>query len=137
VSGRPAPEPTPASLPYWEGVREHRLVAPRCRDCGALFFYPRARCPHCFHDAFDWEELSGRGRVYSCTVVRQPAHPAFVDAVPYVFAVVELDEGIRMPTNIVGCDPESVAPDAAVELDFLDDGADLTLPVFRLAGPPR
>jgi uncharacterized OB-fold protein len=76
-------------------------------------------------------ELSGRGQVYSCTVVRQPAHRAFAEEVPYVFAVVELDEGIRMPTNIVGCEPESVAPGDRVEVEYLDVDEALTLPVFR------
>ena len=132
---RPRPEPSPASAPYWEGLRRGRLLAPRCQRCQHLFFYPRARCPRCFGAELGWEELSGRGRVYSCTVVRQPAHPAFVDDVPYVFAVVELDEGVRMPTNVVGCDPEDVTPDArvVVELDVVED--ELTLPLFRLDCP--
>lgn len=128
---RPAPAPTPASAPYWEGLREHRLVAPRCRRCGTLFFYPRARCPACLSDGLDWEPLSGRGRIYSSTVVRQALHPAFVEEVPYVFAVVELDEGIRMPTNIVECDPEAVGPGDPVEVVFTAVDDELTLPLFR------
>lgn len=130
---RPMPAPTPASAPYWDAVRAHRLVAPRCRACGTLFFYPRARCPACLHDKLDWDALSGRGRVYSCTVVRQAAHPAFADDVPYVFAIVELEEGVRMPTNIIDCDPTSVAPDDEVEVTFVDVDDELTLPMFRLA----
>jgi uncharacterized OB-fold protein len=106
-------------------------MVPRCRRCERLFFFPRARCPACLHDGLDWTELSGRGRVYSCTVVRQAAHPAFASEVPYVFAVVELDEGVRMPTNIVGCNPESVAPDDVVEVAFVDMDDQLTLPMFR------
>jgi uncharacterized OB-fold protein len=130
---RPSPPVTAASKPYWEGIRQHRLLVQQCQHCGTTFFYPRARCPACLHGELDWVELSGRGRVYSCTVVRQPAHPAFVDEVPYVYAIVELDEGIRMPTNIVDCDPESVAPDDIVEVVFVDVDDELTLPMFRPA----
>ncbi|HEX5367241.1 MAG TPA: Zn-ribbon domain-containing OB-fold protein [Acidimicrobiales bacterium] len=130
---RPAPAPTVASAPYWQALHDHRLVAPRCLRCGTLFFYPRARCPRCLHDGLEWVPLSGQGRVYSTTVVRQALHPAFVDEVPYAFAVVELDEGIRMPTNIIDCDPAAVGPDDPVEVVFVDVDDDLTLPMFRPA----
>jgi uncharacterized protein len=127
---RPLPTPTAVSQRYWDAAGEHRLVAPRCQRCRSLFLYPRSVCPSCLHDQFDWEDLTGRGRVYSCTVVRQPAHPAFADEVPYVFAIVELEEGPRLATNVIGCPPEEVRPDQPVEVVF-DDAGEVTLPKFR------
>lgn len=129
---KPMPRPTAVSQPYWDAARDHRLVAPRCRACGTLFLYPRATCPSCLGADLDWEQLSGRGRVYTFTVVRQAAHPAFTDEVPYVLAIVELDEGPRLLTNVVGCDPEAVRCDQRVEVDFDDAGA-VTVPKFRPA----
>jgi uncharacterized OB-fold protein len=127
---RPMPHPTPVSQPYWDAAREHRLAAPRCRACGTLFLYPRATCPACLSAELDWEQLSGRGRVYTFTVVRQAAHPAFADDVPYVLAIVELDEGPRLLTNVVGCDPGEVRCDQPVEVVF-DDAGEVTVPKVR------
>ncbi|MDP1818862.1 MAG: Zn-ribbon domain-containing OB-fold protein [Acidimicrobiales bacterium] len=127
---KPMPQPTAVSQPYWDAAGEHRLVAPRCRSCRTLFLYPRATCPACLSTDLDWEQLSGRGRVYTFTVVRQAAHPAFTEDVPYVLAIVELDEGPRLLTNVIGCDPAEVRCDQPVEVVF-DDTGEVTVPKFQ------
>ncbi|MBI2867008.1 MAG: Zn-ribbon domain-containing OB-fold protein [Chloroflexi bacterium] len=127
---KPLPKPTPLSEPYWRAAREHRLVAPRCRDCGQLF-YPGRLCPRCLGDSFEWPTLSGRGIVYSYTVIRQAAHPAFQPEVPYVFAIIELEEGLRIASNVVGCRPEDVRIGMEVEVVFEGITPDVTLPGFR------
>ena len=132
---KPFPPDDPVTAPFWEAARQRRLVAPRCRACGLVFLYPRVTCPGCLGREFDWLDLSGRGRVYSCTVVRQAAHPAFAAEVPYVFAVVQLDEGPRMATNVVGCPPEDVAPDQPVEVVFDEIGEGNVVPRFRPVAP--
>lgn len=135
TAGTDIPKPLPpddlVSAPFWDAVRDHRLVAPRCRACELVFLYPRVACPRCLGREFDWPELSGRGRVYTCTVVRQAAHPAFQAEVPYVFAIIELDEGPRLASNVVGCPPEDVVPDQAVEVVFDEIGEGNVVPRFR------
>jgi len=132
---RPLPRPSPWSQPYWESARQGRLSAPRCRACGHLFLPPRPLCPRCRGEAFDWVPLSGRGRVYSFTVVRQPAHPAFAERVPYVFAVVELEEGPWLVANILDCPPEAVQVGMPVEVTFEEPAPGVALPQFRPAPP--
>lgn len=128
---KPLPPDDPVTAPFWAAARERRLVAPKCRSCGLVFLYPRVTCPGCFAREFDWQELSGRGRVYSCTIVRQAAHPAFTADVPYVFAVIQLDEGPRMASNVVGCPPDAVEPDQPVEVVFDEIGEGNVVPRFR------
>lgn len=128
---KPLPLPTPQTQPFWDAAREHRLVAPRCADCGTTFLYPAPTCPTCLGESFGWEQLSGRGVVYSCTVVRQALHPAFRAEVPYVFAIIELEEGMRMASNVIECDPEEVHPDQPVEVVFEEASETITLPKFR------
>ena len=132
---RPLPAPlTPEARPYWDGLKEGKLMVPRCNACGKPFFYPRVACPHCFADALDWVQASGRGTLYSYTVVHNNAPSAFVADVPYVVAVVELEEGVRMASNLVDCDHAALRCDMPVEVTFerLDD--EFTLPKFRPRG---
>ena len=83
----------------------------RCTRCAAWIFYPREQCPNCFSQSLEWQKVSGRGRLHSYTTVYQPGHPAFNDDAPYVFASVQLDEGGRMPTNIIGIAHDQVKID--------------------------
>lgn len=103
----PTPDVTPETEPYWEGASEQILRLRVCEDCDLMYYYPRAHCPGCLSDRTRWVEASGRGTVYAHTVTRQ-THGPFADATPYVLAYVELEEGPRMMTNIVNCDPESI-----------------------------
>jgi uncharacterized OB-fold protein len=127
------PTPTPDTLPFWTAVREERLVIQQCQSCGRHYFYPRDHCPHCSSGAVEWREVSGRGRLVSYIINYRPLPPADA-AQPQVIALVELDEGVRMLTNIVGTapDPDALPLDAAVSVGFEPRG-DWKLPVFRLA----
>ena len=130
---KPLPVVDPESAPYWAALKERRLILKRCRDCGRHHFYPRALCPHCHSDALEWSDARGTGSIYSYTVARRPAGPAFKADAPYVVAVVELDEGARMMTNIVTDDVESICicQRVAVAFDAVTD--EITLPKFKAA----
>ncbi|WP_420640114.1 Zn-ribbon domain-containing OB-fold protein [Candidatus Poriferisocius sp.] len=129
--GRPLPTPTPITAPYFDGLRNRRLMLQRCPRHG-YFFYPRGRCPHCLGDDWEWGELSGRGTVYSFTVDRAGHDPALAGRIPYVVALVDLDEGPRLVGNVVDCDVDAVAVGMAVEAAYEDVG-DATLLGFRPA----
>jgi uncharacterized OB-fold protein len=130
---KPLPDPHNVNLssPFWEAAKRHALVMPRCKTCSELFFYPRELCPACLSTELEWVPVSGKGRVYSYTVVHQPAHPAFRADAPHVFAIIQLDEGIRMPSNIVECPIEDVAVDMRVPATFEDVTPEVTLIKFR------
>ena len=133
----PKPVPIPAdpelTKPFWEAAKRHELLIPRCSACDRFFFYPRHTCPHCMSPDWEWAPVSGRGRVYSFTLVRRPANPAFGDDVPYPYAVVELDEGPRMITNIVDCPVEAIEIDMPVRVRFDDVTPEWTLVKFAPA----
>jgi uncharacterized OB-fold protein len=120
------------TLPFWEAARDHRLVAPQCVACGAFRLPPAPFCWRCRTQDVSWVELSGRGTVYTYTVTRQALIPLLQDAVPYVAAVIELEgaPGVRLASNIVDVDPDSVHVGMTVALawDDLDNG--VTLPRF-------
>lgn len=128
---RPLPQPTPESQPFWDGCRRHALELQRCQACQAFWFPPSSRCPRCWASAWDWRPVSGRGEVFTFTVMRRAYHPGFVDQLPYVVAVVQLEEGPRLISNVVGCEPDAVDVGMAVEVFFEDVTAEVTLPKFR------
>lgn len=130
-SSSPLPRPTRISRPFWKYAREHRLVLQYCPPCDRYLYYPRPYCVRCLNAELEWREVSGRGRVYSFTVVRRAASPAFADRVPYVHAIVELDEGPRMTTNIVGCAPEEVVIGLPVRAIFHDASEEVGLVFFE------
>jgi uncharacterized protein len=124
------------TAPYWEGTRAGILLIKGCRSCGRAFFYPRNHCPHCWSTDTEWRESSGRGTVYTFTVVYQNDLPPFRDRVPYVVAIVELEEGVRMTSNIEGITPEDVRCGTAVRVAFRDEqrgDETIAIPVFRPA----
>ncbi len=118
---------------FWEALQRHELYFQRCADCCTDRFPPRAVCPACLSDHTQWIRASGRGRVYSFTVTYQNQAPGFREELPYVLAVVELDEGPRMMTNITGCAPDAVRIGMAVVVEFEDVTPDVTLAKFRPA----
>jgi uncharacterized OB-fold protein len=132
LSLRPMPVPDASTSAYWKAAAEHRLVIPRCDDCARFHFYPRTLCPYCGSARLMWAAVSGRGRVYSVTVLYQGPSPAFKEDLPYALAIVELEEGPSLMSNIVGCDPLSVKIGMSVEVAFRDCGK-AALPVFRPA----
>lgn len=133
--GRPLPEPSPLTEAFWQAAREHRLVRPVCDRCGRSHFTPQVACPHCLATGWRYQPSTGRGTVYSWTVVHRPPGPGFDP--PYVLAVVDLEEGWSMLTNLVGPGgpgsgpPHDVHIGQAVRVRFDDITPDLVLPVFE------
>ena len=135
MSTLPTPNPPvdPAIERYWSAAAEGRLVLPKCNTCGLVIWYPRPFCPDCGSNDLEWIDSEGTGSVYSCTVTRR-GQGAYRDAAPYVLAYVELDEGPRVLTNIVDCDPDAVAiGDRVVALFDPVPDADAGLLRFRPA----
>ena len=114
---RPAPTPDADSAPYWAAAHDGRLLVQRCTACGHTQLYPRDRCLVC-RGPVEWVEASGRGTVYSFTVIRQNYSRPFRDWIPYVVALVDLEEGPRVMTNIVECEPDAVRIGMAVRARF-------------------
>jgi uncharacterized OB-fold protein len=129
--GKPLPRVDEESKGFWEACQRHELYLQKCRACGALRYYPRALCPRCLSGDTEWVLSSGRGTVYTYTVTYQNQAAGFREGLPYVLAYVELDEGIRLLTNIVGCAPEAVHIGMVVEVAFDDVTQDATLPKFK------
>lgn len=123
---RPAPVQTVETRPFWEAARRGEFLFGVCRACGETHYYPRARCPYCLSDQVTWKPASGRGSIYSFSVVRR-GNPL------YVSAYVLLEEGVAVYTNIVQCDPDSLAIGQPVLLDFEKSGDGQPVPVFRPA----
>lgn len=130
---RPVPITDPATAPFWKAASQGELSLPRCGGCQRVHYYPRAVCPHCGSEDLAWETLSGRGTIYSWTVSRRPAGASFKPYVPYVVALIDLDEGARMLSNVRTDDVDGVAIGQAVQVDFEEMAEDIALPVFRPA----
>ena len=134
MTAKPRPDLSDAvAEPYWEAAARHELMIPRCTGCGLVFFPPRRFCPGCWGDELTWERMGGGGTVWTFTEV----HVAFyddtwADDVPYVVAVIELDEGPRMMANIVDPDMDRLAIGDRVEAVFEDRPEGVTLPMFRV-----
>ncbi len=116
---------------YWEGCGRHELILQRCRSCGTLQHRPRALCVSCLSDEIEHFPASGRGTVYSFTVTHQNQAPGFREALPYVLAYVELEEGVRLLTNIVGCSPKDVRIGLPVEVEYAQLEGDIAVPRFH------
>ncbi len=119
------------SRPYWEGLAQGELRIQRCDACARAVFYPRALCPHCFSERLLWIVASGKGTIYSYTVAHQAFGP-FATETPFVVAIVELEEGVRMMTRIVDASRERITVGATVQVTVASAGEDFTLPYFRL-----
>lgn len=130
---RPIPIPDPSTVHFWQAASEGRLELPHCVDCDRLHYYPRAICPHCGSENLRWKQISGRGTVYSWTISRRPAGPGFADLCPYVVALVDLEEGPRMLSNVRTDDFDGLAIGMPVIVAFETLADDIALPVFRPA----
>jgi uncharacterized protein len=130
----PAPRRTPETEEFWAATAEHKLLLRRCDDCGNPIWYPRAFCPDCGTFETSWSEASGRGTVYAFTVVHRSNLEGYRQASPYVVAYVELEEGPRIMTNIVGCEPDEVRVGLPVRVVFHDTGEGSALFRFEPAG---
>jgi uncharacterized OB-fold protein len=116
------------SRAYWEAAREGRLLVQRCRACGEHQFYPRRHCVHCFAPDPEWVEAKGTGRLHTFSVVHRTATPGFAEEVPYVFGIVELDEGPRLTVNVVDTPLEELRCDLPVRVVFTRVTDELALP---------
>jgi uncharacterized OB-fold protein len=130
---RPAPVLTDDNAAFWQAAAEHRLVAQRCTECGRLRHPPRPMCPSCHSLAFAWVDLSGNGVVYSYSVLHHPRNPAFT--YPLVAALVDLDEGIRLVTNLVAVNFENIRVGLPVRVTFEAIAHDMAVPVFEPQTP--
>ena len=132
---KPLPRPLIAKLtkPFWAGTKRHELLIPRCTWCNRFFWYPREECPYCQDRNWEWQSSTGKAGLYTFTVVRQPQNEAFLDDVPYIYAMVQLDEGVRMISNVVGCLVGEVKVDMPLEVTFEDVTPDYTLFKFKPA----
>jgi uncharacterized OB-fold protein len=128
---KPIPTPTLETAPYWEGCRRHQLRIQRCSNCQRYQFFPRIYCSKCFSEQIEWVNASGRAKVLSFTIVRRPVSPAFANEIPYIVALVTLEEGPQMMTNIVECAPEEVTIGLPVEVVFEDRSDQISIPQFR------
>jgi uncharacterized OB-fold protein len=129
AAARPRPEPSELTAEFWAAARRHELVRPRCHSCGTSFFTPQIACPACLSEDWSYTPSSGRGTVYSATVVHRAPFPGL--QTPYQVGIVDLEEGWSMLTNIVDSDAAPVAIGTPVEVAFVDVDAELTLPAFR------
>jgi uncharacterized OB-fold protein len=132
-SDRPLPTPNPFSRPFWEATKRHQLVLQKCDKCGTFRYYPRPRCPECLSAEATWTEVSGHGTVYTFTIVHRPLARWFAKKVPLVCAVIELDEGVRMMSNVENIDPQDVRVGLPVRVIFDDVDEEITLPKFEPA----
>ena len=134
---RPLPTPmTPEAKPYWDGLRMGKLMLPKCNDCGAAFFYPRIPCPHCHSRNVGWIQASGKGKLYSFEIAYRTFNPAFKVEAPFILAMVELEEGPRMMSNLINIEPDPavVKCDMPVEVVFEKQTDEVTLALFQPAG---
>ena len=128
---KPIPPINIWSEPYWKAAREGKLLIQQCEKCGRHIFYPRLACPFCFSDHVKWVEVTGKGTVYSFSVVENNAPSAFIGDMPFVIAIVRLEEGVQLMTNIVGCDPKEVRCEMPIEVVFEKLNDEITLPKFK------
>lgn len=108
-TNKPLPTPTEISAPFWNGLREGRLTIPQCKACGHWIFFPRRHCDQCWSQDLEWKEVKGTGTLYTYTLTRVPTLPDFADEMPQKMAVVELDEGVRINTTLIGVDEAEIA----------------------------
>lgn len=129
------PRPTPETQPYWDGLKEHKLVLPYCAQCRKFTFYPRPFCRHCFSWNIEWRPLSGKAKLHTYVISHRPP-PGWEDRAPYVIGVFELAEGERMLSNLLvdGVpDPAKIPVDLDCQIVYQDVSEEITLPAFRPA----
>jgi len=132
---KPLPAPDVDSAPYWDGCKSHRLLLQRCDACASFRFPAGPVCPNCNSREARWMPASGRGTVFSWIVVRHPVPAEVYGAdVPYTVALIDLEEGVRMASNVVGCDPEALHAGMRVSVHFDDVTPEISLPRFKPMG---
>lgn len=128
---RPSPDTRNAGAEYWQAAANGALLVPLCTECNRTFWHPRPRCPRCGSSKVLWRQSAGKGTIYTYTVVRQSTDPYFKAHLPYVVAMVTLDEGPRIMSNIVECDVDNVRIGNRVSVAFDVVAPNVGIPVFR------
>lgn len=131
---KPLPEITPITKPFWDAAAKGKLIMQRCRDCQSWVWCPRPVCVECGSDKLEWTPVSGRGQVFAFTVIREVVGRAlrgFAKDTPYVTAWIDLEEGPRICSNVIGCPIEKVAIGMDVEVIFEEAGSGIFLPKFK------
>ena len=128
---RPLPQPGLDNVEFYEAANRGELRFQRCSDCGAWRHYPRPACPQCQSRNFSWELASGRGRVFTWTIVHGPTLPAFRDELPYNVVDVLLDEGVHFQSQVLDCPPDEIYAEMPVEAVFVPASEDIKLVKFR------
>ena len=130
---KPLPTPTPETQPFWDGLKAHELRVMHCMNCDHTYLYPRPYCPKCFSDKTEWRAASGRGSLHTYMINHRPPSPAW--EAPYVIAIVELEEGPRLMSNLVdiAADPSVLTIDMPLQVVYDDVTDQVTLPKFRPA----
>ena len=128
---KPAPHPTPISAHYWESLNDGNLTIQKCTACGSLQHYPRPFCVNCLSSDLEWERVSGRATLFSFTIVRRAASPAFAPDLPYVLAIIELEEGPHMTGNVIGIPVDEVVVGMPLDLTVVPAGDGQSLPQWK------
>jgi uncharacterized OB-fold protein len=129
--GKPVPLVDSDGAEFWARVRRHAMAFQECQTCGRVRYPPRQHCPACLGSDFNWVDSPTRGTVYSFVTFVRPYRPAYADEVPYNVSLIELPNGVRLWSNVVGIDPDAVRIGMPVELFYDDRTPELTLPQFR------
>lgn len=127
----PLPQVTPDTAPFYDAARRGELRFQRCRECGTWRHYPRPTCPQCLSREYTWERSSGRGTVYTWTIVRGPTLSAFESQLPYNVVDVLMEEGVHFVSQVIDCAPEDLRAGMPVEAVFVAADQDVTLVKFR------
>ena len=130
---KPIPLPDEASQPFFDGAREHQLMIQKCTTCGAVMLPVKSRCDNCLNPTVIWIQASGKATLYSFVLMHQVYHPGFAGEVPYNIVQVDLAEGLRMTSNVVGCSNESLQIGMPLEVTFDDMTDEVSLPKFTPA----
>lgn len=125
----PVPEKRPETIKFWEGCKEGKFLLQKCDDCGKVIYYPRALCPACMSSSISWIPSAGKGEVYTFSVHHRGPTKGF--KTPYVVALIDLEEGVRVMSNVVGCDPNDVRIGMKVEVVFEQLTDEIFLPKFK------
>jgi hypothetical protein len=129
---KPLPVEDPDSTPFWRGCLQNKFLIQHCEQCAKPRYPASSVCPHCQEKKFTWKESSGKGLIYSWIVVRHPVpRDVYENDVPYVVALIDLEEGVRIASNVVGCDPDDVYAAMPLQVIFKQVTDGVTLPIFE------
>jgi len=130
---KPIPVPDEISAPFFDGAREGKLMLQHCAACEGWSFPVRERCPHCFAAKLEWRPASGRGTLYTFAIMHQVMNPGFASSVPYNVSQIDLEEGVRMVSNVLGVANDALRIGMKLEMFFDDVGDGIRIPKFRPA----